>query len=303
MRLNFVTVDVFTDKQFGGNPLAVVTDAEGLSAQQMQAIAAEFNLSETTFVLPPKAPEHTAHVRIFTPRAEIPFAGHPNVGTAFVLAQEGGCYGKAFAGTTMTFEETAGLVRIELLEQNSETVGARLEAPQPLAIGDPLPVDVIADACSIAAADIETRNHQPCVAGCGNPFVFAELKAREALANAQPRAEAFARHVPRERAAGIHLYVRSPDATADIQSRMFAPMHGIAEDPATGSSNVALVGLLAQLRPEANLRLSLKLGQGIDMGRPSILLGAAEKKAGRVVMTSIGGSCVAVTRGVLDLAR
>jgi trans-2,3-dihydro-3-hydroxyanthranilate isomerase len=303
MRLNFVTVDVFSDQQFGGNPLAVVTNAEGLSAQQMQAIAAEFNLSETTFVLPPKAPEHTAHVRIFTPRAEIPFAGHPNVGTAFVLAQEGGCYGRSFAGTTMIFEETAGLVRMELLQQNSETVGARLEAPQPLAIGEQLAADIIADACCIAAADIETRNHQPCIAGCGNSFVFAELRERKTLATAQPRAEAFVRHVPRERAAGIHLYVRSPDATTDIQSRMFAPMHGIPEDPATGSSNVALVGLLAQLRPEPELRLSLKLGQGIEMGRPSILLGSAEKKAGRVVMTSIGGSCVAVMRGVLELAR
>jgi trans-2,3-dihydro-3-hydroxyanthranilate isomerase len=302
MRLNFVTVDVFTDRQFGGNPLAVVTNGEGLSAQQMQSIAAEFNLSETTFVLPPKALEHTAHVRIFTPRAEIPFAGHPNVGTAFVVAQEGGCYGKAVAGTSMTFEEAAGLVRMELLQQNSATVGARLEAPQPLAIGDPLPADVIADACSIATTDIEARNHQPCLAGCGNTFVFAELKDRKALATAQPRAEAFARHVPRERAAGIHLYVRSPEDGADIQSRMFAPMHGIPEDPATGSSNVALVGLLAQLRPEADLRLSLKLGQGIEMGRPSILLGAAEKKAGRVVTTSIGGNCVAVMRGLLEVA-
>jgi trans-2,3-dihydro-3-hydroxyanthranilate isomerase len=202
----------------------------------------------------------------------------------------------------MTFEEAAGLVRMELLQHNSATVGARLEAPQPLAIGDSLPAEVVADACSIAIADIDTRSHQPCIAGCGNSFVFAELKERKALANAQPRVEAFARHVPRQRATGIHLYVRSRDDGADIQSRMFAPMHGIPEDPATGSSNVALVGLLAQLRPEADLRLSLKLGQGIDMGWPSILLGGAEKKAGRVVTTTIGGNCVAVMRGTLELA-
>ena len=103
MRLHFVTVDVFTDTQFGGNPLAVVVDADGLSSEQMQRIAAEFNLAETTFVLPPKAAEHTAYVRIFTPRAEMPFAGHPNVGTAFVLATEGRCYGRPLNGPSLMF--------------------------------------------------------------------------------------------------------------------------------------------------------------------------------------------------------
>ena len=112
MRLNFITVDVFTDTQFGGNPLAVVVDADGLASEQMQRIAAEFNLAETTFVLPPKAADHTAHVRIFTPRAEMPFAGHPNVGTAFVLAKEGRCYGRPLTGQSLMFEEAAGLVPI-----------------------------------------------------------------------------------------------------------------------------------------------------------------------------------------------
>ena len=110
MKLEFTTVDVFTDRQFGGNPLAVVTDAQGLSTEQMQAIAAEFNLAETTFVLPPKDPAHTAEVRIFTPKAEMPFAGHPNVGTAFVLARAGQSYGRAVAGDRLVFEEKAGLV-------------------------------------------------------------------------------------------------------------------------------------------------------------------------------------------------
>ena len=113
MRLTFVTVDVFTDRQFGGNPLAVVIDADGLSSRQMQVIAAEFNLAETTFVLPPQDAAHTAQVRIFTPRAEMPFAGHPNVGTAFVLAREGQCHGRPVGGEAMVFEEAAGLVRMD----------------------------------------------------------------------------------------------------------------------------------------------------------------------------------------------
>jgi trans-2,3-dihydro-3-hydroxyanthranilate isomerase len=129
MQVKFVTVDVFTDRQFGGNPLAVIPDATGLSAQQMQSIAAEFNLAETTFVLPPEKAGHTASVRIFTPRAEMPFAGHPNVGTAFVLARNGESHGKAIQADTLVFEEIAGLVRIVLLKEGSTIVGARLTAP------------------------------------------------------------------------------------------------------------------------------------------------------------------------------
>src|SRR5215470_3348737 len=125
-RFTFVTVDVFTDRRFGGNPLAVFTDAEGLSSAEMQSIAAEFNLAETTFVLPPKDPAHTAEVRIFTPKAEIPFAGHPNVGTAFVLARAGESYGRRIAGSKLVFEEKAGLVPIDIDRQGDEVLGARL---------------------------------------------------------------------------------------------------------------------------------------------------------------------------------
>jgi trans-2,3-dihydro-3-hydroxyanthranilate isomerase len=135
MQLDFTTVDVFTDRRFGGNPLAVVTNAQGLSTQQMQAIAAEFNLAETTFVLPPKDPAHTAEVRIFTPKAEMPFAGHPNVGTAFVLARAGQSYGRAVAGDRLAFEEKAGLVRLELTREGGVVVATRLAAPVPLSIG------------------------------------------------------------------------------------------------------------------------------------------------------------------------
>jgi trans-2,3-dihydro-3-hydroxyanthranilate isomerase len=252
-------------------------------------------------VLPPKAAEHTAHVRIFTPRAEMPFAGHPNVGTAFVVAREGSCYGRPLTGQSLIFEEAAGLVRIEPLKQGSEITGARLAAPQPLVVGDTMPAEVVAEACSIAAADIETRNHPPCIASCGAPFVFAELKRRSALAEASPRVDAFTRHFPRERVTGIHLYVRTDEDALDLQSRMFAPLHGVFEDPATGSANVALAGLLAKLRSEPDLRLSLKIGQGFDMGRPSLLLAHADKAAGQVVATFIGGTCIPVMRGVLDV--
>jgi trans-2,3-dihydro-3-hydroxyanthranilate isomerase len=301
MQLTFVTVDVFTDRQFGGNPLAVVLNGERLSTQQMQSIAAEFNLAETTFVLPPKETLNTANVRIFTPRAEMPFAGHPNVGTAFVLARKGTCYDRPIDSATMVFEEKAGLVKMELIKTGIDVVGASLAAPQALAIGENIPVDIVAEACSLSASDIETRHHLPCVASCGAPFVLAELKNREALAVAQPRVDVFVRHLARERTTGVHLYTRAAADNVDIHSRMFAPLHGIPEDPATGSANVALIGLLAHLQPEMSLRLGKKIAQGFDMGRPSILDALAVKTGGTVTGTYVGGTCVAMMRGVLNL--
>ncbi|MDP1749459.1 MAG: PhzF family phenazine biosynthesis isomerase, partial [Reyranella sp.] len=146
MKLQFTTVDVFTDRQFGGNPLAVVLNAQGLSTERMQAIAAEFNLAETTFVLPPQDPAHTAEVRIFTPKAEMPFAGHPNVGTAFVLARAGESYGRPVSGDRLVFEEKAGLVRMELAREGGVVVATRLAAPVPLSIGEEISPETVAAA-------------------------------------------------------------------------------------------------------------------------------------------------------------
>jgi trans-2,3-dihydro-3-hydroxyanthranilate isomerase len=302
MKLHFVTVDVFTDRQFGGNPLAVVTDGRHLSTERMQAIAVEFNLSETTFVLPPKDPAHTAEVRIFTPKAEIPFGGHPNVGTAFVLARAGESYGRTISGDRLAFEEIAGLVHIDLLRDNGLIVGARLAAPQPISIGEEISVEIVATACSLEVADIKTDVHRPCVASCGAPLLFAELVSRDALAVARPRSEVFARDLPRDRVVGLHLYVQAREDGRDIQARMFAPQHGIPEDPATGAANLALIGLLAQHRPQLDLTLSKTIGQGFDMGRPSVIEASAEKKAGRVVATYVGGRCMPVMSGTIDLA-
>src|SRR5579862_3936859 len=300
MQIEFITADVFTERRFGGNPLAVVLDGRELTTAQMQAIAAEFNLAETTFVLPPKTAAHTAEVRIFTPQAELPFAGHPNVGTAFVVAGEGGAFGKP-VGDTLAFEEQAGIVPLELLRDGAAVVGARLTAPQPLAVGDAVAADLVAAACSLRADDIETRHHLPCIASCGTPFIFAEVKTRRALAKARPRADVFVENFPIDGATGIHLYRREAADGIDIRARMFAPLHGVAEDPATGSANVALVGLWASLRPEADLKLDLRIAQGVEMGRPSLMAASAVKRGGEVVMTQIGGRCVAVMRGTIAI--
>jgi trans-2,3-dihydro-3-hydroxyanthranilate isomerase len=301
MQLDFITVDVFTDQRFGGNPLAVVLNGSQLTTHQMQSIAGEFNLAETAFVLPPKDSLHTAEVRIFTPRAELPFAGHPNIGTAFVLAKLGTAYGKIVSDPLVLFEEKAGLVTLNLIRDGTSVVGARLAAPQPLVRGENIDFDIVAMACSISVNDIETTNHPPCIVSCGNPLVFAELKTRSSLASARPRSEIFSEHLRADRVTGILLYARDKEGKVDFQARMFAPLYGIPEDPATGSGNVALTGLLASLRSEPDLTLQIRIAQGIDMGRPSLLEASAEKQNGRVVGMWIGGKCVAMMRGSLEL--
>jgi trans-2,3-dihydro-3-hydroxyanthranilate isomerase len=299
MQIEFVTVDVFTERRFGGNPLAVVPDASGLATAQMQAIAAEFNLAETTFVLPPKDATHTAEVRIFTPRAELPFAGHPNVGTGFVLASRGQSHGRT-VGDPLLFEEKAGLVRVDVLKDGGAPVGARLTAPQPLQRGDDIAPDVVAAACSLATADVATANHAPCLASCGLPLAFAELKTRAALTAARPHADVFSEHLKADRTTGILIYVKD-NSGVDIQARMFAPLQGVPEDPATGSANVTLVGLLASLRPERDLQLKLRIAQGVDMGRPSLLEATAEKRDGKLAALTIGGRCVPVMKGTIEV--
>jgi len=299
MSFDFETVDVFTDRRFAGNPLAVVTNAQELDREQMQAIAAEFNLAETTFVLPPKEPSHAAEVRIFTPRSELPFAGHPNLGTAFVLAARGHSYGRAIADP-LVFEQRAGLVAIEVLRDGGLIAGARLKAPQLLARGEDVGTDIVAAACSIEADDVATAHHTPCICTCGVPFVLAELATGAALSAARPNADVFSQHLKAERTTGVLLYVRDGRDGVDLQARMFAPLYGVPEDPATGSAGVALVGLLASLRGEPDLRLDLCIAQGIDMGRPSRLEAAAEKKGGRITGLWIGGRCISVMRGVIE---
>jgi len=293
MKHQFVTVDVFTDRQFGGNPLAVVLDAQGLSTERMQAIAAEFNLAETTFVLPPQDPAYTAQVRIFTPKAEMPFAGHPNVGTAFVLAR----MGKA-TGDRLVFEEKAGLVPMDIQRENGVVVATRLAAPQQLSLGETVASEIVASAVGLKPTDIVG---QPIVASTGNNFLFAEVRSRDLLKAALCNNDAFAKHLPMTRTVGIHLYVPAKEHGVEIQSRMFAPLYGVPEDPATGSANVTLIGLLAHNAKEKDLVLSKTIGQGFDMGRPSILQASAEKKAGKVVATYIGGRCVPMMSGVIDL--
>ncbi|MDP1883321.1 MAG: PhzF family phenazine biosynthesis isomerase, partial [Bradyrhizobium sp.] len=195
-----------------------------------------------------------------------------------------------------------GLVPIEILRVGSMVVGSKLASPQPLVVGPEVASELVASACGIPLADIETVNHRPRIASCGAPFILAELKNRTALIGASPNGDVFRLEVSKQPAVSIMLYAQVHEADIDVRARMFAPHLNIPEDPATGAANVALIGLLASLRPEANLSLSKTIAQGVEMGRPSILQAEAEKNDGTVTATYIGGRCVPVMSGTIDLA-
>lgn len=289
----FATVDVFTDRRFGGNPLAVFPDARGLSDADMQALAAEFNLSETTFVLPPEDPANTARVRIFNRTTEMPFAGHPNVGTGWVLAQEG-----RDRGGTLLFEEIAGLVEVRVDRDGSgAAAGATIAAPQPLSLGPEMPVELLAGCVGLDPAEVAVAAHRPVVASVGNSFVVAEV-APGALPRAAPDLARFRRAAAEFTALGpdrlpVYLYARDGGG-ARLRARMFSPLSGTVEDAATGSAATPLAALLLSLSGEAEGRWDVL--QGVEMGRPS-LLRAAARRAPDGVRATVGGGCVPVLRG------
>ena len=297
MQRRFVTVDVFTERMFGGNPLAVVLDAEGLDSAQMQAIAREFNYSETTFVLPPRAAGHTAQVRIFTPRVEVPFAGHPNVGTAVVLAHEFQARG-APAGGQFIFEELAGAVPVQLLRADGVVVGAELTAPEPLSRGAQPALAAVADCLSLRPDELRLASHAPQVISVGLPFLVAELVSLEALRRAQPAHAAHERLLPGIGTDGVYAYVRAPGAH-ELQARNFMPLDGCSEDPATGSAAGATIALLTALEPQPDCDRQWRISQGIEMGRPSLLLGRTVKRAGQVTSVQVAGRAVPVMQGHL----
>ena len=292
----FVTVDVFTDRRFGGNPLAVFPDARGLSDADMQSLAAEFNLSETTFVLPPDDPAHTARVRIFNRTAEMPFAGHHNVGTGWVLAGRG----RAKDGM-LQFEEIAGLVEVKI-DGDAVTIAA----PQPLSLTAEMPVDLLADCVGIAPGEVVVTAHRPVMASVGNSFIVAEVTA-EALTRAVPDIARFRHAVTQYAPTGmgpkrlpLYLYAhagRSGDR-ARLRARMFSPLSGTVEDAATGSAATPLAALLLSLTADQERHYDIV--QGVEMGRPSLLLASA-RRAADGIRASVGGGCVPVLRGEVSL--
>ncbi|MBY4629672.1 PhzF family phenazine biosynthesis protein [Rhizobium croatiense] len=302
--ISYVTVDVFTSTRFEGNPLAVISDAQGLSDAAMQKIATEFNYSEVTFVLPPEDDRNSARVRIFTPTMEIPFAGHPNVGTAYVLGRQAEIFGKP-VGDRLRFEERAGIVEVDLKRNGGQIEATAIRAPQPLTIGDTIAEEAVARCISLDPGVIVTTTHAPVFASVGLNFAVAELKGLETLAAARPNLAGFQAAAGRQTTSGhdfsLFVYARTSDDPWHIRARMFAPLDNVPEDPATGSASAALGAYLVSLAPDADMDVRLTIEQGVEMGRRSIIALDVVKSGGIVTDVVISGRCVSVMRGEIIL--
>lgn len=295
MQYRYFICDVFTETRFHGNQLAILPEAAGLDARQMQTIAREFNFSESTFVLP--SARWTRKVRIFTPTQELAFAGHPNVGTAFALARDGS-FGQLQANTIVTFEEAAGPVPIQIRRESDGRIWCELKAPQPLTLGDIVDVKDVARALSLNPQDIVTDTHPPRHAGVGLPFLIVEVDGLEALQRARADVVALRKFEAAGRVPHVHLYTRSLDGNCDIRARMFAPLDGVPEDPATGSANCALAAMLTHYFPDDEGAFSWRIVQGVEMGRPSVLEARTRKDADGTSVW-IGGYSVLVSEGTI----
>jgi len=300
--IDFVTADVFTDTRFGGNQLAVIPDARGIGDDLMLAITREFNYSETTFVLPPSDPRNTRRVRIFTPGREIPFAGHPTVGTAHVLAAIGEIM-LMEAETHIVFEEGVGPVPVTIRTRDGKPVFAQFQAARLPEIG-PAPPDraKLAAVLSLRPDDLLDGDTSPQAVSCGMPFLFVPVRDREVLKRARINIDRWEKTLASYWAPDVFVFSRDPERPgSSVRARMFGPGVAVMEDPATGSACVALAGYLGARDAVRDGTLTWVIEQGFEMGRPSILHAECDKKAGAITAVRVGGETVIVSRGTMEL--
>jgi trans-2,3-dihydro-3-hydroxyanthranilate isomerase len=281
-------VDVFSDRPFGGNQLAVFPDAKGIGEQTMQQLAREFNFSETTFVLPPRDPAHTCQVRIFTPNQELPFAGHPTVGTAAALA------GSGSARRTFVFEEGVGPVTVTV---EGPMIGLHLQAPVYESTDEAPPVADLASALTLPEDAIVDSWY----AGIGLRFCFVRLASRDAVDRATLDRRAWEEAIVDRWSPHLYVFAGEFGDDAHVYARFFAPAVGVEEDPATGSAGASLVASLAQRSPGQHGSYRLQISQGVAMGRPSTLHGTAHKDNGQLTQVIVGGHAVVVGSGTMTL--
>ena len=298
-RLRYHRLDVFTDTPFCGNPLAIVEDADGLAADEMQAVAREFNLSETVFLQAPRDPVHTARLRIFTPQTELPFAGHPTIGAAAFIAESRAGDILLRSDVVIALEAEIGLLRCEALRSKAGVVFAQFVSPAPRKLGPAPPPEAIAAALSLAAEDIGFGGHQPTCWSAGVPFLFAPVASREILDRAQ-RGVGFAATLAG--VAGVYVYSReTADPVSAVHARMLANGLGVDEDPATGSAVAAFAGVAHEFERPSDGEHEIFIEQGHKIGRPSRLTLGVSVEAGRLTAVRVGGQVVSVGEGTLRL--
>jgi len=302
VRVRFRTVDVFTERPFAGNQLAVVLDAEVLSTEQMQEIAAEFNYSETSFVLPPEAPDHEARIRIFTPKSEVPFAGHPTIGAAAVLGWEGSVSLGA-GSATVILEEQVGEVPVTVSQRSDGVIFAQLTAAQlPKSGPNPPSREELAAVVSLSPDDLCEGEHFPQTWTCGLPFLFIPVKSLEATERARIDHDHWKQTLADFWSAEPYVFTtETVNPEAHVHARLFAPGLGVGEDPATGSAAAALAGYLAERNPQASGVQNWIIEQGLEMGRPSRLELQLHWHDTTLQLVQVGGSSVLVSSGELNL--
>ncbi|MCX5497074.1 PhzF family phenazine biosynthesis protein [Kaistia dalseonensis] len=301
MSRRYVLLDVFANRPLEGNQLAVVLDSEGLDGARMQAIAAEFNIAETVFVLPPERPGHRARIRIFTPARELPFAGHPTVGSAVLLALED--FGDSAPGrdAMMVLEEEIGFVRCAVALKSQSLGHAIFDVPSlSRRTDDPLHGEAIAAALGLTTSDLGFENHTVSGFSAGKPYIFVPVRDLSVMARLRPQAHLWEKGFPGDLAA----YVYTRETTVQdhhFRARMFWLGKGFVEDPATGSAAAGFAGpvLAFDQLPTGTHRFFIE--QGFEMGRPSLIALEIDVSHGALHATRIGGDAVVVGRGMLDL--
>jgi trans-2,3-dihydro-3-hydroxyanthranilate isomerase len=304
-RFRYLTADVFTDVPFGGNQLAIFPDARGIPEHRLLDVTREFNYAETTFVFPPSDPMHTRRVRIFTPGGEVPFAGHPTVGTAHALAEVGEIV-LTGESTRIVLEEKVGPVPVVIRARNGKPVFAQLSvAKLPEIMAPPPPREALAAVLGLEIGELLGEAWAPQTLSCGLPFLFVPLRDRAAVARARIRMDAWESAFEGMETKEIFVFAAGGDRPgSDYHARMFAPGLSVPEDPATGSANAALAGYLAARRPEKRRDESLRwvIEQGFEMGRPSMLEVEADVVGGAVAAVRVGGASVLVCDGTMEIS-
>jgi trans-2,3-dihydro-3-hydroxyanthranilate isomerase len=303
--MRFFTADIFTSTRFGGNQLAVIPDARGLTDAQMLSITREFNYSESTFVLPPDNPANTRRVRIFTPGGELPFAGHPTVGTAFVLATIGEI---PLTGdeTRIVLEEGVGPVPVVIRTKNGEPAFCQFSVAKLPEVGPPLPPRAaMAASLSLAEEDLLDGAWHAQVVSCGLPFAFVPVRDRSVVARSRIRLDQWEKHLAGHQGENVMVFAMDPEESGhDVRARMYGPgpSVNVPEDPATGSACAALGGYLAMRSSQRDGTLRWVVEQGYEMGRPSLIEVEVDRGSGGVTAVRVGGDSVLVSEGRMTVS-
>jgi trans-2,3-dihydro-3-hydroxyanthranilate isomerase len=302
-KYDFVTADVFTDAPFGGNQLAVFPDARGIPEARLADVTREFNFSETTFVYPPDDARHTRRVRIFTPGSELPFAGHPTVGTAHVLASIGAIPVTGDT-TSIVFEEGVGPVPVSIRSAGGQPVFAQFTtAALPRVAASPASRTTLASVLGLDVSDLLGDGWEPEVLSCGVPYTFVAVRDAATVAKARFRIDLWEQNMMGSTGSEIFVFALGGERPgSNIHARMFAPGLSVPEDPATGSAAAALAGYLGPRDPRRDGPLAWRIEQGFEMGRPSIMQLEADVRGAVVSAVRVGGASVIMSEGRMKIS-